>query len=106
MLGQFRVGLIGAGHEDHAAGVAVEAVDDARPVQPAAGAEGRAEVELQGAGQRARPVASGRMHDHARRLVDDRHVLVLVEDVQGDVFGPGGLAGDFGQDDRHPLARP
>ena len=33
---KLEVGLIGAGHEDHAAGVAVEAMDDARAVQPAA----------------------------------------------------------------------
>ena len=63
------------------------------------------EMELQRAGQRARPMSSGRMHDHARRLVDDHHVLVFVEDFQRDIFGPGGLARDFGQHDRDTLAR-
>ena len=106
LLGQFGVGLIVAGHQDHAAGVAVEPVDDARPAQPAGGAQGRPEMELQGAGQRARPVSPGRMHDHARRLVDHHQVLVLVEDVQRDVFGPRGLAGDFRQHDRRPAGPP
>ena len=57
------------------------------------------------AGQRARPMPPGRMHDHARRLVDHHDVFVLVEHVQGDVFGPRGLAGNLRQHDRHPLAR-
>ena len=37
--GELVVGLVGAGDEDHAAGVAVEAMDDARPQWPAAAAE-------------------------------------------------------------------
>ena len=67
------------------------------------GAEARSEAELQGAGQRARPMAAGRMHDHARRLVDDHHVVVLVEDIQRNVFRPRRLAWDVGQSDRNTL---
>ena len=100
---QLRVRQVGAGHQDHAAGVAVEPVDDARPGRSAAAAQAGAEVKLQGAGQRARPVPARRMHDHARRLVDHHQVLVLVEDLQRDVLRPRRLAGDLRQDDRDPL---
>ena len=44
------------------------------------------------------------MHDHPRRLVDDHQLVVLVEDLQGDVFRPRRLAGDFRQDDGDALA--
>ena len=47
LFGQLGMGLIVAGDENHAAGVAVEAVDNARPARPAAGAEGGAKMELQ-----------------------------------------------------------
>ncbi len=73
------------GDEDGAAGVAVEAVDDARPVVAAVVAQ-LAEVELQGVDQRAAPVPLRRVDDHVVRLVDDRQELVLVEDVERDVF--------------------
>ena len=43
------------------------------------------------------------MHDHARRLVDDDQVLVFEEDFQRNLFRPRGLAGNFRQDDPHPL---
>ena len=65
----------------------------------------RAEMKLQRAGQRARPVSAGRMHHHARRLVDDDQELVFVEDFQRDVLGPRGLARDLGQHDRDALPR-
>ena len=40
----------------------------------------------QGVDQRAVGIAGGRMHDEARRLVDDDEVLVLVDDLQRDVL--------------------
>ena len=41
------VGLVVPGHEDRAAGVAVQPMHDARPQRPAAAAEAGAKVELQ-----------------------------------------------------------
>ncbi len=55
----------------HAGGVAVEAVDQARAVQPLApGAEQAVDV-LQGLG--------AALHGQARGLVEDQHLLVLVQ---------------------------
>ena len=45
--GEFVVCAVGAGDEDDAAGVAVEAMDDSRPQRPARAARRGAEMELQ-----------------------------------------------------------
>ena len=55
--------------------------------------------------KRARPVPPGRMHHHARRLVDHHQPLVLIEHVQGDVLRPRRRAGNLRQHDHDPLAR-
>ena len=70
-------------------GAAIEAVHDAR-AQLAADAAQVVDVVQQGIHHRAAAVAGGRMHDHARRLVDHDHVGVFVEDRQRQVFGDGG----------------
>ena len=44
------------------------------------------------------------MHHHARRLVDDGQPVVFIEDVERDILGRGGLAGDLGQNRPDPLA--
>lgn len=103
LLGQLGVSLIVAGDENHAASIAVEAVHNARPSGPAGAAQGGTEMKLQRTGQRARPVSAGRMHHHARRLIDDGHDIVFVEDVERDVFRAGRLAGNLGEHDRDPL---
>ena len=71
--GQLHVHLIGLGHDHHAAGVAIQPMHDARPRRSAGRAE-LVEMKLQRRGQRAGPMSLGRMHDHARRLVDDRQI--------------------------------
>ena len=43
----------------------------------------------QAAHERARAVGSVRMHDEARRLVDDDHRLVLIDDPEGDLARSG-----------------
>ena len=73
------------GDDDDAAGVAVEPVDDAGPVVAVEVAE-LGEVETQGVDQRAGPVALGRMHHHVGRLVHDRQIIVLIEDIERDVL--------------------
>ena len=42
--------------------------------------------------QRARPVARGRVDDHAGGLVDDEHVVVLVDDRDRQRLGAVGAA--------------
>ena len=68
--GEGVVGLIVLGDDDHAAGVAVEAMDDAGAGWAAAAAEG-AEVVGERAGECAVPMAFGRVDDHAGGFVDD-----------------------------------
>ena len=91
------------GDHDHAARVAVEPVDDARPRRPADAAQ-PVEMELQRAGQRARPMPFGGMDDHAGRLVDRGQPFVFVENLQRNVFRLGPLPRHLGQHDRDPLA--
>ena len=76
------IGLHGAGDEQQARRVAVQAVDDACAVGvlPALG------QPAQGLRQRAGAVAAGRVHDDARGLVDHQQVLV----------GPGDLVRRLG----------
>ena len=83
-LRQRLVRAVGLGDDHDAAGVLVEAVDDARPLDAAdAGKAGAAMVD-QRVDQRAGPVAGAGMDDEAGRLVDDDQVVVLVEDVERD----------------------
>ena len=69
------------GHDHQAGGALVEAMDDAG-AQLAADAAQVVDVVEQGVDQRAVGVAGGRMDDHARGLVDDHDVGVLVDDVE------------------------
>lgn len=85
LLGQVHVDRIGFGDHDHAAGVAIESVDDTRPGGPAdVGESLKAEGER--AGERARPIAAGRMDHHAGRFVDHHEPVVFVEYIERDVF--------------------
>ncbi len=69
------------GDENRAARVAVEPMHDAGARGPAELAE-FVEMVTQGRGERAFPVASAGMHDHAGRLVDDGDGVVFVENFQ------------------------
>jgi hypothetical protein len=80
--------FLGARDDQQAGGVAVEAVDDSRPVLlPALGA-----VLEQAVRKRPLEVSRARMDDDAGRLVDDEQVLVLVCDPEVDPCGPDGRA--------------
>jgi len=68
----------GYGDEQQAAGVLVDAVDDAGSRQLL---EFRC-VTQQPVHQRACRIAGTGMHDESRGLVDDEQMLVLVDDVQ------------------------
>jgi hypothetical protein len=100
------VGAVVFGDEDEAAGLFVEAMDDARAEVSAYAGE-LVEVEEEGVDEGALGAGfvsgSGAGVDHhACRLVDDGEVFVFVEDVERDVFGGGverwGLGGAFDLD--------
>lgn len=79
----------GAGEEDDAAGICVEAVDEA-------GAHGVADTSQvgiwgeEGVDQGAVGVSGGGMHDEACGFIDDQEVWILPQDFEGDFFGFGG----------------
>ena len=73
-----RVGRLGAGDDEQPGRVAVEPVD--QPGAPWLAPGGAAVLER--LGERARAVPARRVHDDARRLVDDEEVLVLPDDVE------------------------
>ena len=94
LSGQREMRLIGLGHHEHAAGVAVEPMHDPRPRRSPRAAE-RIEMKLQRAGERAGPMPLGRMNDHPRRLVDRRQTIIFVENIERDILGPGRVRGGF-----------
>ena len=86
-----RQGLVGAVifcDDQAAGGVLVQAVDDARAFHSADAGEVPAVVE-QGVYDGAVRVAGRGMHDHAAFLVDDYHVFIFIQDVQGDILRLG-----------------
>ena len=74
------------GHHHQAGRAAVEPMDDARPLLAADAAE-IVDVVEQRIDERAARVAGGGMDDHARRLVDDDEIVVLIQDGQRQRFG-------------------
>ena len=87
--GERAVGGVGLGHHHQAAGVLVEPVHDARPLDAADAGEAVAAMGDQRVDQRAGGVAGGRMHHQPGWLVDDDEVVVLVDDVERDRLARG-----------------
>ena len=79
------MGLIVLSDHQKAAGVLVQPVNDARALHSADAAQIVHGVQ-QGIDQRAGLVARSGMHHHAAGLVDHGHVLVLIKDLQRNVF--------------------
>src|SRR5712691_148245 len=73
-------------HDDQTGRSLVEAVHDAGPRGAARGRPASA-ASQQRVHQRARAVAGRGVHDHSRGLVDDKEVLILVDDLERDFFG-------------------
>jgi len=71
------------GDQEDSAGVAVQPVHDPRPEFPAQARE-LAKTVQQGVDQRPAAAACARVHDHSGGLVHCRHVVILVQDFQGD----------------------
>ena len=76
------------GDDQEAGRVAIEAVDDPGPILAGERRE-PVEVELERVDQRAAPVSPRGVRDHSRRLVDDGQMLVVVDDLDREVFGLG-----------------
>ena len=102
--GQPAMGHLVLDDDQQAGRVAVEAVDDARPIFAGEGRQ-RVVVKLKCIHQRPSPVAAGGVGDHVGRLVDDRQKLVFVDDLERDVFGLGRGVGQIGKPDADHVAR-
>ena len=83
-VGQRAMRGVGLGDHHDAAGVLVEAVDDARPPDAADAGQAVAAMMDQRVDQRAGPVAGAGMDDQPGRLVDDDDLGVLVENIERD----------------------
>src|SRR5687768_7304574 len=94
---------IGLCDEEESRRVLVEPVDDARTVLARFGGQ-RTASALQRIRESTGPVTRRWMHDHARRLVDDHDVVVLVHDAQRDLLGQHLAAGWRRNLDVDPLA--
>ncbi len=77
-------------HDHDAAGLFVEAMDDARPQFAANAGEFRSTMSEEGIDEGSVRRTWGRVDDQARWFVDDQKMSVLVDDGQGNVFWLGG----------------
>ena len=74
------------GDDQKAGGVLVEPVHDARPLHAADAGERVAAMRDQRVDQCAGRMPGRRMHHEAARLVDDDEIVVLVDDIERDIF--------------------
>ena len=81
------MGRLGLGRDHDAGRVLVEAMHDAGTRDPADAGEFGPAVKQQGVDQRTAFGTAGRVDDEAGLLVDDDEVLVLEDDIEGDVLG-------------------
>ncbi len=88
------VGGVIFGDDEAAAGIAVEAVDDAWAGDAADAAELAGAVVEEGVDEGMLVVADARVDDESGGFVEDEEVVVFEEDMEGDIFGLG--AGRFG----------
>src|SRR5262249_13524868 len=85
---QLAVGELILGDQDNAAGVTIEAENDAWPVF-AAGRTEMSKVKLQSIDESSGPVPLGGVNYHVGWLVDHRQELVFIQDVEGNVLRNG-----------------
>ncbi len=71
------------GDDDHAGGVLIQAMNDARPAFAAYALDLRAVVH-DGIDQSAAGVTGGGVYHHACRFVEREKIVVFIEDVKGD----------------------
>ena len=102
---QASMGQVILGDHEQPRRVAVETVDDPGRFSPAR-VESVSKWNCSAVDQGAAPVPLRRMRDHARGLVHHRQGLVLVDDLDRDVFRRGGHIGQFGEMDADLIAGP
>ena len=101
LLRQPLVGLVVFRHHQQAAGVLVDAVDDAGADHPVDAGKGALAVVQQGVHQGAGVVPRGGVDHHPLGLVDHQQPVVLVDDIQGDVLRQHLQFHRVGEGDRH-----
>ena len=93
MIGKLRaqrlVGPVVLRNHHQAGGVLVQPVHDAGPFDSADAGEAGSAMRDQGVDQRAGLMAGGGMHHQSPRLVDNDDVVVLIDDVERDIFARG-----------------
>lgn len=98
------MGLIVLGDDKQAAGVHVEAVHDARPLDTTNAGQAVTTMRDEGVDERAGLMPSTWVHNKSGRLVDDDQVFVFVDDIKGDVFALWLWRYGWWQLDQHVLA--
>jgi hypothetical protein len=86
LSGQVAMSGVGFGHQQHAAGFAIQPVDDAG-TQFSAQLREILKAMNQPVYQRSFPASRACMHDESRGLVDGHQIVILIEDIDGQVFG-------------------
>jgi hypothetical protein len=74
------------GDDKNATGITVESMDDSRSKLPRDIAQ-LVEMKLQGSRQGSEVIAPSWVDDHVRSLVDHDQRIVIIKDIQGDIFG-------------------
>ena len=87
LVGQPMVGRVMLGHHQQPGGVLVDPVDDPGPLFAADPRQAVAAMMQQRIDQRAAPRPRGRMHHHARSLVEDDQIGIFIDHVQRDILG-------------------
>lgn len=94
--------LVVLGDDQHAAGVAIQPMQDAGTQLPSDVTK-LVKVKLQCSGQHAAVVSLARMHDHPDGFVDHDRAIVLGHNIDRNVFGRQRSVGEFGQLDRDAI---
>jgi len=84
---EFAVGGIIFGGDENASGFAIKSVDDAGTIGGASGGQLAFAMVEEGGGEGSGGATCTRVDVHAGSLVDDKDVIVLMEDVEGKIFG-------------------
>ncbi len=101
-MGQILMRRVVLCHEKHAAGIAIEAMDDAG-TEIACGAGKAGEVMQQGIDQRSRMHAGARVDDHTGGLIDGDDVGIIIEHGEGDRLGRSVQRSGIGGVDVNPV---
>ena len=101
--GQSPMRPVGLGHYQESARVLVEAVNDARPGDPADARQARAAMGEQRIDESPVHIAGPRMHDETGRLVDHDEGIVLIDNIERDRLRHGSRGRGLGQGDLEAL---